>query len=185
MFLKIISTRKYQVLLEKINILEDSKKKLEEENCTLYSSLLNLDRISKDMDSLTSILLDKIDYLSVLATNELYNKVNKLLDESKFIELSVVKRLLNINLGDFYPYESNMGFFEGFNGEQFIKKYEEAAFGSFNYEIVEGTLFERAILLNDNRESPKYLMYRHKVERVLLKTLAKVKTADFLPYLLN
>lgn len=196
MFFKLITKKKYQGFLNSIQRLNESLEEshdkitnLHDENVQLRDLSLKFNKSATKLDKLNSFMFDKINSLFTHDVEELYNEVSNLLDEDKYIELQIVKELTKIDLYSFYSYEDNMGFFAGIEDlNTFVRLYEEAAFGSFKYEIIEGTLsalFERAILLNDNKETSQYLIYRQNVERELIKQLFLEKPDKLIPYLLK
>lgn len=185
-------TAKVVLLAEKdseIKMLKEELSKVKESNIELNNyynfSLDEEKKLSKNLDiaqsHLKDLVLSKISSMEDESIYNLYSEV-KHLDEDSLIEYKIVDSKLNVNLYEQFPYEDNLGYFEGDDCSICISYSENAVFGQFNCTETCGT-YEIGTYTKDYKATARFISYRNEVIKEFIFKLAESKPVEFYSYI--
>ena len=99
----------------------------------------------------------------MLSPEEQYAQLAPTLDADGFSLYAAAEEVTGLKVYEEFPYEDNRGMFEMADGHTLLRYLEAAYFGTVTWELVPGTPYERAILGEVDKTSPKYRAFYQKV----------------------
>ena len=94
---------------------------------------------------------------------ELYRRAAPQLDADGFQLYRAAQRLTGFCPYDTFHYEDNRGAFEEADGHALLRYLEADHFQAVTWEVVPGTVYERAILGEIDKTSPEYKAFREMI----------------------
>jgi len=99
----------------------------------------------------------------MLSPEEQYAQLAPTLDADGFSLYAAAEEVTGLKVYEEFPYEDNRGMFEMADGHTLLRYLEAAYFGAVTWEIVPGTPYERAILGEVDKTTPKYRTFYQKI----------------------
>ena len=99
----------------------------------------------------------------MLSPEEQYAQLAPTLDADGFSLYAAAEEVTGLKVYEEFPYEDNRGMFELADGHTLLRYLEAAYFGTVTWEIVPGTPYERAILGEVDKTTPKYRAFYQKI----------------------
>ena len=99
----------------------------------------------------------------MLSPEEQYVQLAPTLDADGFSLYAAAEEVTGLKVYEEFPYEDNRGMFELADGHTLLRYLEAAYFGTVTWEIVPGTPYERAILGEVDKTTPKYRTFYQKI----------------------
>ena len=106
-----------------------------------------------------------------------YEAVSPSLDPKGFMLYHTAKRMTGIDVPSLFAYEDNRGMFEVMEGHQLLDWLTAVHFQAVEWEIVAGTCYEKAVLLEVDTSTPEYHAFESKLYR---KVLDRMGFGDFM-----
>ena len=108
---------------------------------------------------------------------ELYQKYASILDADGFQLYRAAQRHTGFRPYEAFPYEDNRGAFEAADGHDLLHYLEADHFQTVTWEIVPGTIYERAVLGKVDTAAPEYRAFR---EAICADALDRMGLGDIL-----
>lgn len=106
-----------------------------------------------------------------------YEAVSPSLDPKGFMLYHMAKRMTGIDVPSFFAYEDNRGLFEVMEGHQLLDWLTAVHFQAVEWEVIAGSCYEKALLLEVDTSTPEYHAFESKLYR---KVLDRMGFGDFL-----
>ncbi|MDE6455439.1 MAG: hypothetical protein K2L38_05965 [Dysosmobacter sp.] len=106
-----------------------------------------------------------------------YEAVSPSLDPKGFMLYHMAKRMTGIDVPSFFAYEDNRGMFEVMEGHQLLDWLTAVHFQAVEWEVIAGSCYEKALLLEVDTSTPEYHAFESKLYR---KVLDRMGFGDFL-----
>ena len=97
-----------------------------------------------------------------------YETISPSLDPQGFTLYRTAEKITGMNLYSYFAYEDSRGMFEAMNGRQLLNWLTAAQFGSVEWEIVTGTIYEQALLREVDTSTPEYQAFECSLYRKVL-----------------
>lgn len=108
---------------------------------------------------------------SVDEMKRLYATISPNIDASGFTLYHIAKELTGIDIHTFFPHEDNRGMFETMDDHQLLDCLIAARFDAVEWEIVDGTGYEKAIFREVDTTTPEYQAFEHKLYQAVLERM--------------
>ena len=100
-----------------------------------------------------------------------YDTISPSLDAQGFTLYRMAKELTGIDVPSFFPYEDNRGMFEVMEGHQLLDWLTAVHFQAVEWEIIPGSTYESATLLDVDTSTPEYRAFERELYGKVLERM--------------
>ena len=149
--------------------LEQSKQECESLSLTLIEQQDYTEFLSRKSEALQDALEEFCPRLSTPEDmKRFYDTISPSLDAQGFTLYRMAKELTGIDVPSLFPYEDNRGMFEVMEGHQLLDWLTAVHFQAVEWEIIPGSTYESATLLEVDTSTPEYQSFEKQLyEKVL------------------
>ena len=100
-----------------------------------------------------------------------YDTISPSMDPSGFTLYRMAKKLTGIDVPSLFPYEDNRGLFETMDGHQLMDWLTAVRFQAVDWEIIPGSTYESATLLDVDTSTPEYQAFEKQLYAEVLERM--------------
>lgn len=181
--------REYPAILTELSVAQDqleqtqqalnkSEQRCSELNAAGCDQQYELDALSRKVGACMDVLRSHSPLHTVEDMARFYETVMPAMDPEGFTLYFTAKEMTGFHSCYAFPYEDNRGMFEEANGHDLMSYLLADHFGAVDWNIVPGTCYESATLLEVDKTTPEYQAF---AKELYEKTLRKMGFGDLLP----
>ena len=166
--------------LKKVRVeLRQTQEALEKSNDDWESLWFTSEEQQEQIDFLShksEALRDALDeFCPQLSTSEdlkrFYDTISPSMDAQGFTLYHMAQKLTGINVPSLFPYEDNRGMFEEMDGHQLMDWLTAVHFQAVEWEIIPGSMYESATLLDVDTSTPEYQAFEKQLYAEVLERM--------------